>query len=316
MAQHRLARGKVRAITSSTASHASTPEPTGKPDAGAQASEARPASSSDRSLLDQPRWLLADDEEAPPRPALTRRRIVLTALQLVEEHGLDALTMRRVASALHVTPMSLYNHVADKAELVDLMVDFVIGDVVAESAGDTGDWESRLRAQATRNYEVWKAHPGIVRVYAEGVTLGPNGLANLEHAIGILREAGFNDQEAAGAVMMLYRWSMATLLVGRTRPISRDHELRPGSLKSKDDRMKALFSALPRERIPNIDATVMFMSGTSIEFGLDIIMAGLRARLAATGGAATSDRAPAPAQRDPDGTIERTRRTHGGGHGE
>jgi AcrR family transcriptional regulator len=241
---------------------------------------------------------------------------VESALSLVEKQGLEALTMRRVASALQVTPMSLYNHVSDKAELVDVMVDYVIGDVVAQSLKDKGDWEAKLRAQSLRNYEVWKAHPGIVRMYAEGVTMGPNGLANLEHALGILREAGFSDEESAGAVMMLYRWSMATLLVGRTRPVNRSDQLHLTSITSKQDRMNVLFSALPREKIPNIDATVMFMSGTSIDFGLDIIMAGLRARLAATGGAATSDRAPAPAQRDPDGTIERTRRTHGGGHGE
>jgi AcrR family transcriptional regulator len=229
--------------------------------------------------------LQRDAEEAPPRPALTRRRIVRAALELVEKHGLDALTMRRVASALKVTPMSLYNHVADKAELVDLMVDFIIGDVVDRSDEDKGDWESKLRAQCKRNYDVWKAHPGIVRVYAEGVTLGPNGLANLEHAINILREAGFSDEDAGGAVMMLYRWSMATLLVGRTRPVSRDQPLPPVPT-SKQDRLDTYFAALPRDQIPNIEATVMFLAGTSIDFGLDMIIAGLRARLAATTGAA------------------------------
>jgi TetR/AcrR family tetracycline transcriptional repressor len=229
--------------------------------------------------LDQPRWLPREDEEIPQRPALTRRRIVLTALRLVEEHGLDALTMRRVASALQVTPMSLYNHVSDKAELVDLMVDFLIGDVVAKSALDRGDWEARLRAQAEHNYEMWRSHPGIVRVYAQGVTMGPNGVANAEHALGILREAGFSDEEAGSAFMMLYRWSMATLLVGRTRPVSRDQELPPAPPTTKEDRLRAYFAALPVEVIPNIEATVMYLSGSSIDFGLDIIIAGLKARL-------------------------------------
>ena len=130
----------------------------------------------------QPRWLARAEDEVPGRAALTRRRIVLAALQLVETHGLDALTMRRVAAALQVTPMSLYNHVCDKAELVDLMVDFIIGDVVEAAAKDVGDWECRLRKLVERNYQMWREHPGFVKVYTEGVTMGPNGLANVEMA--------------------------------------------------------------------------------------------------------------------------------------
>ncbi len=221
----------------------------------------------------------------------------MTALRLVEQHGLDALTMRRVASALKVTPMSLYNHVADKAELVDLMVDFIIGDVVAQSANDQGDWEAKLRAQAIRNHEIWRRHPGFVRVYAEGVTLGPNGLANMDWAIGLLREAGFDEQEAAAAFLLLYRWSMATLLVGRTRPVSRSYQqASPNVASSKSDRMRALFSARPLEEVPNVEATMMYLSGTSIDFGLDIVMAGLKARLACK----------AQAQAESDGRVDPT----------
>jgi len=222
---------------------------------------------------------------------------------LVELHGLDALTMRRVASALQVTPMSLYNHVSDKAELVDLMVDYLIGDVVAKSSQDQGDWEARLRAQARHNHAMWRSHPGIVRVYAEGVTMGPNGLANTEHALGILREAGFSDEEAGAAFMMLYRWSMATLLVGRTRPVSRHQEI-PSAPKSKEDRLRAYFAALPLHEIPNIEATVMYLSGSSIDFGLDIIIDGLKARLdrkaaaSRDGGGAVTAPVPAPLDGD------------------
>jgi len=232
------------------------------------------------STPDQPRWITSDEEEVPARPALTRRRIVLTALSLVEEQGLDALTMRRVASALKVTPMSLYNHVADKKELVDLMVDFLIGDVVAKSAGDEGDWEAKLRAQTWRNYRTWRDHPGIVGVYVAGVNMGPNGLANSERAIGLLRDAGFSDEEAAGAFLLLYRWSMATVLVAPARPVGR-HQTAPKGSKSTADRINTYFSALPLSDIPNIEATASYLVGTSIDFGLDIIFAGLKTRLAA-----------------------------------
>ena len=250
-------------------------------------SQASPATesghSSDRATAgDQPRWLRPGDNDEPAGPALSRRRIVVKALELTEECGLDALTMRRVASALEVTPMSLYNHVADKAELVDLMVDVVLEDVVAATAQDTGTWEHRLRSLCRRNHEVWKAHPGIVRVYVDGVTIGPNGLADLEYGIDILRRAGFDDQDAGAAVTLLFRWCMAaTLPMDRTRPVRRDRP-RPSGEVSAGERMDAYFSARPREEIPGVEASVMALSGTSIDFGLDVIIAGLQARLAET----------------------------------
>ena len=198
----------------------------------------------------------------------------MTALGVVEEDGLDALTMRRVASALNVTPMSLYNHVADKAELVDLMVDFLIGEVMVQSADDRGDWEARLRALVLRNHSMLRSHPGLVRVYAEGVTPGPNGLAAMDLAVGLLRDAGFDDAEAGAAFMVLFQWSMGTLLVGGQARTS-DPSM------SSQEHIRALFSALPLEDMPNVVATMPCLSDHSNDFGLDVIMAGLRARLAA-----------------------------------
>lgn len=220
----------------------------------------------------------------PQRLALTRRRIVLAALQLVEDEGLDAVTMRRVAAALDVTPMSLYNHVSDKAELVDLMVDFIIGDVVEAAMLDTGDWEARLRKLILRNYEMWREHPGFVKVYTEGVTMGPNGLANVELAISLLREAGFDNADAAAAFMMLYRWNVSSLLVAPARPVSRVSRGADAAGAPREDRLTRYFSALPVEQIPNVKATISHLSGHNIDFGLDVIMEGFKAHLKARAG--------------------------------
>ncbi|HEX3425705.1 MAG TPA: TetR/AcrR family transcriptional regulator [Acidimicrobiales bacterium] len=243
----------------------------------------------------QPRWLARDEDDVPGRAALTRRRIVRAALQLVETHGLDALTMRRVAAALQVTPMSLYNHVSDKAELVDLMVDFIIGPVVEAAANDTGDWERRLRKLVARNYQMWREHPGFVKVYTEGVTMGPNGLANVEMALGLLREAGFCPNDAAAAFMMLYRWNVSSLLVAPARPVSRAPARSGSGSSTQEERIDRYFSALPLDDIPNVRATAAHLSGHNIDFGLDVIMAGFKARIAAQVDAAAiaaSDREP------------------------
>ena len=243
----------------------------------------------DQGPSDKPRWLSPedDDDDQPARPALTRRRVVMAALTLVEEHGLEALTMRRVANDLHVTPMSLYNHVADKAELVDLMVDFVIGGVVAASRADSGCWESRLRSLVRRNYEMWRTHPGFVKVYTEGINMGPNGVANTERAIAILREAGFSDHDAAEAFFLLYRYSMASLLIAPARsrtpsqPAGPPPGQAPGRSRTPEERAARYFSAVPPERIPNIIATISYLTGSELDFGLEVIITGLQAKLAA-----------------------------------
>jgi AcrR family transcriptional regulator len=234
---------------------------------------------------DGPRWL-TDDADAPARPPLTRRRIVMAGLALVEAEGLNALTMRRLAAALHVTPMSLYNHVADKAELIDVMLDYVIGDIVKACAEDQGTWEDRLRALVRRNYQLWLRHPGLARIYTEGVTMGPNGLAQVEHALAILREAGFNDEDAADAFYLLWHYQVASVLVGRARPV--DAAMRTGrSDGSAESRIRLYFSALPVGDIPNVIALASHLDGGNFEFGLEVLLSGLRARL---------DGLPAPAK--------------------
>jgi AcrR family transcriptional regulator len=228
----------------------------------------------------RPRWL-TDDVEAPARPPLTRRRIVMAGLALVEAEGLEALTMRRLAAALDVTPMSLYNHVADKAELIDVMLDYVIGDVVRACADDVGTWEERLRALVRRNYKLWRRHPGFARIYTEGVTIGPNGLAQVEYALAILREAGFDDEDAADAFYVLWQYQVASVLVARAKPV--DAGMRTGrSDGTADSRIQLYFSALPVDEIPNVAALAAHLDGGNFEFGLDVMVSGLRARLEAS----------------------------------
>lgn len=229
----------------------------------------------------QPRWVTDDLPDRPVRQPLTRRRIVLAALALAESEGMAAITMRRVATALEVTPMSLYNHVADKAELLDLMLDYVIGDLVRASANDIGTWEDRLRAVARRNHDLWKRHPVFAQVYVEGVTIGPYGLANIERIIGILRDAGFRDDDAAHAFFVLFHYSVASMLVGQAKPV--DPARRDSRSDGTPDSIVDLyFSALPRAEIPNVVAAVPHMPRDAFEFGLDLIIGGLRQRLAET----------------------------------
>lgn len=232
-----------------------------------------------------PRWLAADPPAKPQRDPLSRRRIVEAALDIVEHDGLSGLTMRRVSAALDASPMALYNHVDDKAELIDLMVDAIIAEVVDESRHDTGDWVDKMRAVTRRNHRVWGDHPGFAVVYTEGVTIGPNGLANMEHPIEVLRQAGFSDQDAAFGFLMLYHYSISSLLIAPVKALE-PTERTTRSDGTLDDQIRRYFGAAESHEIPNVLGVARYLVGDSFEWGLEIILAGLQQRLAEQNGAA------------------------------
>src|SRR3954471_20614388 len=105
---------------------------------------------------------------ARPRQALlTRRRIVEAAGVLVDNEGLDALSVRRLATELGVRGPSLYNHFATKAEIVDAVADAVVEQVDVSVFG-RHPWAEALRRWAKSYHAVLCAHPNVVPVLAHG----------------------------------------------------------------------------------------------------------------------------------------------------
>src|SRR5580700_8218103 len=86
---------------------------------------------------------------AEAKPALSRRAIVDAALRIIDTEGLDAVSMRRIAQDLGTGAASLYAHVADKEELLDLVVDQIMGEMVAVhgalAPADTRDWQEQIK---------------------------------------------------------------------------------------------------------------------------------------------------------------------------
>ena len=206
----------------------------------------------------RPAWVGVDpSQDETPRPPLTRPRVVRTALRLVDDHGLPALTMRALATELQVSPMALYNHVRHKDELVDLMVDLMLGEV--DSSATTGDWATQLRALVCSYHQVLCAHPGLARVCGTQARIGPHGLLIMERLLGLLFQAGFSPPEAANAVFALFTCTAGFHQMGRIDPPN--------------------FSALPPERIPSITAVTAHLREVHrgrFEYGLDTLLAGLR----------------------------------------
>lgn len=205
------------------------------------------------------RWVGTDpSQDETSRPPLTRAWIVRTALRLVDEHGLPALTMRALATELQVSPMALYNHVRDKDELVDLMLDLMLGEVDLSTI--TGDWTTQLRALGCSIHQVLTAHPGLARAYNTKVRIGPHSVQIMERGLGLLLQAGFCPLDAADALFALFTYTTGYHQRGRVDP--RD------------------YSALPPEQIPSITTVTAHLNGAHqhrrFEYGLDTLLTGIQ----------------------------------------
>jgi AcrR family transcriptional regulator len=124
------------------------------------------------------------------RPALSRERVLEAAIALADEAGIGSLTMRKLAQELGVEAMTLYYYVAKKDDILNGIVDIVIGEIELPSPGD--DWKSALRRTAISAYDVLVRHP-----WAAGLVLSSSGvrqprLRYMESILGTLRMAGFS----------------------------------------------------------------------------------------------------------------------------
>jgi AcrR family transcriptional regulator len=125
-----------------------------------------------------PVWARGEQER---RPRLTREAIVTAAIELADEEGLAAVSIRRVAAKLDTRPMGLYSHFERKDDLLDLMLDAIIGDALA---GDElpADWRGALRTIARRTRATLLRHPWILGAIALRPQVGPNRVRHVEES--------------------------------------------------------------------------------------------------------------------------------------
>src|SRR3954469_10834988 len=96
---------------------------------------------------------MATDPDPSPRVPLSRERVLEAAIRLADEGGIESLSMRKLARALGVEAMSLYNHVANKGDLVDAITDLVVSEI--ELPQVTEEWDVAVRACAISAYETF-----------------------------------------------------------------------------------------------------------------------------------------------------------------
>ncbi len=141
-------------------------------------------------------------ETSTARVPLSRERVLEAAVALADEHGIGAVSMRRVGQELGVEAMSLYNHVANKDDLLDGMVENVVREIDIV-AGEPGEWRHRMRNQALTARAVMVRHPWAIRVLETRTTMTAPLLAYFDAILGILLDAGFSMELTHHAVHAL-----------------------------------------------------------------------------------------------------------------
>jgi len=135
------------------------------------------------------------DSKSEPRAPLSRERVLQAAVRLADQGGIESLTMRKLARALGVEAMSLYNHVANKDDLVDGIVDLVVSEIDLPSTAE--DWETAIREYAISAHEALLRHPwacSLVMSPTTTRTMRPARLQYMEWLLGRLRRAGFSPE--------------------------------------------------------------------------------------------------------------------------
>lgn len=209
-------------------------------------------------------------EESRPRPPLTKERVLRAAVDLAGRKGLGALTMRRLGAELGFEAMALYKHVTNKAEILDGMVELVIGEI--EIPSDGADWKEAMRRRAISAREVLGAHSWAIGLLEARDSRGPAVLRYLNGVLGNLRSAGFSIENAAHAFSLLDSYVYGQVIQETSMPLGASEETTESDSPTPDQTMS---------EYPHLVAmyehamTFGYTFDGEFEFGLDLILEGL-----------------------------------------
>ncbi|WP_315094688.1 TetR/AcrR family transcriptional regulator [uncultured Cellulomonas sp.] len=220
-------------------------------------------------------------QPAQARVPLSRERVLATAVAIADEHGIDAVTMRRVADELGAEAMSLYHHVANKGDLLDGAVDRVVGEVnqAVDALAHDDDWKQGVRTRILTARAVLLRHRWAPRVLETRTALSPNVVRYHDRLVGLLRAGGFSHDLIHHALHAL-----------GSRALGFSQELfDPGSGGTPGPLPPELAGDVPHllamlQEVVHDDpgSTIGWCDDqTEFEFGLDLLLDGLERRRAA-----------------------------------
>jgi AcrR family transcriptional regulator len=213
--------------------------------------------------------MAATGHAAARRAPLSRDQVLQAAVALADEGGVGALSMRKLGQVLGVEAMSLYNHVAGKADLLDGMIDVVFSEIGLPPAG--GGWKSAMRTRALSARAVLGRHRWAIGLMESRKTPGPATLRHHDAVLGCLRGAGFSVELTAHAYSLLDSYIYGFALQEASLPF--------GTPEETAQVTKEIAGQMPADEYPHLaelaTAHVLqpgYQYGSEFEIGLDLIL--------------------------------------------
>jgi AcrR family transcriptional regulator len=217
-------------------------------------------------------------EERSPREPLSRGRIVAAAVKILDRQGIESLSMRTLAEELHTAATSLYRHVHNKGELLDLTVDALMAEIELPPADL--DWQACMRTVSLNFRTVLLSHKNLAVLRGTRLAIGPNTLRLMEFVCSRLIEAGFSETEAAAAGATVINYTVGCVL-GEVLPAA-GIEAAGYTWEQFTAEMSARVAALPLDRYPVMRRMLPMLLGhhsdMPFEYGLDALLDGLALR--------------------------------------
>ena len=206
------------------------------------------------------------------RRRLNRDQVLSTAIALADDAGIDMLTMRRLGEELGVEAMSLYNHVANKEDLLNAMVDAVFNEIELPSHND--DWKTAIRKRSVSFRAALSRHPWATGLKDSGTNPGPATLRHHDRVIGTLRNAGFSVAMAAHAFSAVDSYIYGFAMQEKSLPFHTEEETAAMA--------HIMLAQLPASEYPYLAELTAdhvlqpgYSYGDEFPLGLDLILDGL-----------------------------------------
>ena len=211
-----------------------------------------------------------------PRVPWTRTQLLHAAIELADRRGIESLSMRKLSQELGGGTMSLYNHVSNKDDLLDGMIDTVFSEI--ELPVRRHSWKPAMRQRAISMRAAMTRHPWAIGLMESRRTPGPATLRHHDSVIGCLLDAGFSIQLAAHAFSALDSYIYGFALQERS--------LAFGTPEETSELAKAFLLQFPTKEYPRLAKLTLehvlqpgYDYGEEYEFGLDLILDGLEKHL-------------------------------------
>jgi AcrR family transcriptional regulator len=223
----------------------------------------------------RPLWFTPPDRDQDRRRTLTRNRVVAEALSVIAAHGVDALSMRALATRLGVVPAALYRHVRNKEQLHDLVLDEVLAEIDTQPDHSL-TWTEQVSTLAHRLRTVLENHPCIAGLLKTRDPLGPHSLALAEAFLAPLHAAGLPARQTGLAFCLLYDYTLGFALSSPSS--TNEQRVRDAATRTK---LHAFLRSLPADRFPTLAALGehVWADNRDERFatGLDTLLDGLQA---------------------------------------